>query len=846
MEFRYSVEDVDNYPGILTDGTYHVVVGNPPYVTVGDNELNKTYRAIYDACAGTYALSVPFAQQFFELARPAATDGRGAGYVGQITANSFMKREFGKKLVTDFFGLKVELTRIIDTSSAFIPGHGTPTVILIGRRRRFNRSRTIRAVLGIRGEPSAPLDPSRGYVWSAILDQFDRAGSETAWVSARDVDRSLMSTHPWSLSGGVATELSSSIVSATKRKLKGRVVKPIGRAIRAGADEAFIRPLGWAHRAKVNPGALRPLLVGERVRDWGLTADCEIWYPYEAMLDEKGLTSELWAWRQVLAQRRTFQGTMVDAGLHWWEYMQHTRSAYATPLSITFAFVATHNHFVLDRGGKVFNRSAPVIKLAEGASEEAHLELLGVLNSSTACFWLKQVSHDKGSQSGTGGFMHDEWERFYEFTGTKLQEFPLPAAYPLELARQVDAAGQRLNAVSPAGVASSGVPTAARLRSAEAEWTSTRARMIALQEELDWQVYHLYGLADDLTAPAAEVPELNLGERAFEIVLARKVDAGEEETSWFARHHSVKTTTLPTSWSPAYRAVVERRIALMTSNRSIALIERPECKRRWYTDGWDDLRQQALRDWLLDRCESRALWYAPDENGLMQPRPLSTSQLADELRRDADFVAVADHYDPGRDLAAILADLVDKAHVPYLPVLRYTDSGLAKRADWEAVWKLQRDEDAAKDERDKRAIRERTPVPPKYSQADFRKTTYWSNRGKLDVPKERFISYPHAGRDGDPSLLLGWAGWDHQEQAQVLAVLAVQREQEDGWPAQRLAPLLSGLREVLPWVRQWHRGFDPRIADDPAEVYPAFLAERMNALHLTDGDLDRWRPSRAR
>ena len=62
-----------------------------------------------------------------------------------------------------------------------------------------------------------------------------------------------------------------------------------------------------------------------------------------------------------------------------------------------FAFVATHNHFVLDRGGKVFKRSAPVIKLPKGATEDDHLALLGVLNSSTACFWLKQNSHDKGS-----------------------------------------------------------------------------------------------------------------------------------------------------------------------------------------------------------------------------------------------------------------------------------------------------------------------------------------------------------------------------------------------------------------------------------------------------------------
>ena len=67
-----------------------------------------------------------------------------------------------------------------------------------------------------------------------------------------------------------------------------------------------------------------------------------------------------------------------------------------TPLSIVFAFVATHNHFVLDRGGKVFKQSAPVIKLPPSATEDDHLALLGLLNSSTACFWMKQVCHDKG------------------------------------------------------------------------------------------------------------------------------------------------------------------------------------------------------------------------------------------------------------------------------------------------------------------------------------------------------------------------------------------------------------------------------------------------------------------
>ena len=50
-----------------------------------------------------------------------------------ITANSFMKREFGKKLIEEFFP-KVDLTHVIDTSPAHpaIASHGTATVILFG------------------------------------------------------------------------------------------------------------------------------------------------------------------------------------------------------------------------------------------------------------------------------------------------------------------------------------------------------------------------------------------------------------------------------------------------------------------------------------------------------------------------------------------------------------------------------------------------------------------------------------------------------------------------------------------------------------------------------------------
>lgn len=850
--FKYATEDIDDYPGILGENQYHVVIGNPPYVTPKDKGLNELYRKIYEkVCAGKYALVVPFAQRFYELARTMGPDGRGAGYVAQIVANSFMKREFGRKLIERFFSSEIDLTHIVDTSGAYIPGHGTPTVILVGRHRKENRANTIRAVMGVRGEPSAPDPPAAGCVWQAIRDQVHRPGSESTWVSVSDFPRQRFSTFPWSLAGGGASAVMDSIDSASTIHLRDHISGPVGFASFAGMDDPFYLPSAWHRRFGVARPMRRALVTGENLRDWQFNETDVALVPYDssARLIPLDLSApwgrHLWMMKRSLQSITGFGGvTRMNAGEPWWAWYRWVRERYMTPLSITFASVGTHMHCVFDRGGKVFNRHAPVIKLPTKATEDDHLRLLGVLNSSTACFWLKQVSHGRGNGGVNEGYRGDEWEEFYEIAGTKVQEFPLPKAYPVDLARELDAAAQRLTAISPAAVAADGIPTRERLAAARGEWESTRGRMIALQEELDWQVYTQYDLLlEELTASAGAVPELKFGERAFEIAMARR---GGTDSQWFARHGAQPNPTIPEDWPAEYRAVVVKRIAVIESNRYLALIERPECKRRWATDGWDKMQERALRDWLLDRCEARELWYAPDENGSPQPRPMSTDDLADELRRDPDVAAVAELYAAGTDLSVVLAELIETEHVPYLAALRYTEAGLSKRADWEAVWDMQREEDAAPDEPAKKRIRDRIPVPPKYAPADFRKNSYWSNRGKLDVPKERFISYPHAGRDGDSSLLIGWAGWDHREQAQALAVLTVEREQREGWSAERLTPLLAGLREVLPWVRQWHAEFDPSIGDSPAEVYAGFLAERLNFLNLTDTDLVAWRPPAAR
>ena len=182
----YAVEEAKAVDEILDQG-YHVVVGNPPYIIVRDRIQNSAYRELYSTCHQKYSLGVPFTQRFWELAIQEEEINGGSGYIGMITANSYMKREFGKKLIEEFFP-KIDLTHVVDTAGAYLPGHGTPTVILFGRSRKPVGD-TVRAVLGIKGEPATPEDASQGLVWQSILKQIDISNAQDAFTSTADVPR---------------------------------------------------------------------------------------------------------------------------------------------------------------------------------------------------------------------------------------------------------------------------------------------------------------------------------------------------------------------------------------------------------------------------------------------------------------------------------------------------------------------------------------------------------------------------------------------------------------------------------------------------------------------------------
>ncbi|MEP7121464.1 MAG: BREX-2 system adenine-specific DNA-methyltransferase PglX, partial [Byssovorax sp.] len=516
---------------------YAAVVGNPPYITVKDKVLRDRYREMYLSAAMQYSLAAPFAQRFFELAK----DG---GSVGMITANSFMKREFGKKLISEYLPT-VNLELIVNTAGAHIPGHGTPTVLLFGTAEA-PKGRDILTVLAKRGEPHPPENPEQGLVWRSIDDHWSEVGFENDYLSVARIERKNLTKHPWSLGGGGATDLKLLLEERSNRILDS-MIRSIGRVAHTGNDEAFVASSDTLQRRGLHPEHISEFIEGESLRDWGLAPTPATVFPY-GRADLKRCTESLddprlrwlWPYRAVLWERREPNGTHREIGLTWYEFSRFHPERYVGA-GIGFAFVATHNQFVLDLGGKVFNRSAPAIKLPDNATEDDHFALLAYLNSSTACFWMKQVFFDKGNRGEGGGTTSETWEKFFEFDGTKIRELPVPrwstdeAIVACQFARSLATfARRRQELLGVEDLFESASDSNALARALDERATKVRDiehQIRALQEELDWWVYATVNLCDPTLTHGKN--RLEPGARACDVRFAREVMAGSIGRRYF-------------------------------------------------------------------------------------------------------------------------------------------------------------------------------------------------------------------------------------------------------------------------------------------------------------------------
>jgi hypothetical protein len=360
------------------------------------------------------------------------------------------------------------------------------------------------------------------------------------------------------------------------------------------------------------------------------------------------------------------------------------------------------------------------------------------------------------------------------------------------------------------------------VRRDESEDEGLQARQIALQERIDWIVYATFGLTEPGLL-SDRFASLRLGSRPFEVVLA-----GDAPEAAGTDGQQVRRASSADGGDD-----LRRLESIVRESAEIRVIEVPAYKRRWVTTPKEfagraltfrDLFSRSTRAWAAGHIEAVIRDLVAREL-----RPVSLAVIQRESQANVRLSAVLEF------VAGSIVEFLEVDSVPFTATLRHSDKGLEKLAAWERCWALQRLEDAGQGPGT-------IAAPPKYDEKDFRNASVFNLRGKLDVPKERFISYPGCESDEDREPLYGWAGWDHLQQAQALANLYQQRKSE-GWDRARVTPMLAGILELLPWVKQWHNEpsaeFDGQRLGDYFENY---LDGECAAWGLSREDLGAWRP----
>jgi hypothetical protein len=213
------------------------------------------------------------------------------------------------------------------------------------------------------------------------------------------------------------------------------------------------------------------------------------------------------------------------------------------------------------------------------------------------------------------------------------------------------------------------------------------------------------------------------------------------DPSWLGAAHCVAQGSL----APPSAKRVEARRARTAATPALALIETANFKRRWYKRNYAEQERVALTEWLADHVEQTAK---------ARTQAFSLEQLVASLQDDARLLAVCEVLTGNRkdfSLSQLVMSALQGDAVPSHRFHVYKPAGLVKREVWERTWADQRREDAGE---------KVTPeVPPAYGSGDFLKPDYWRLRGKLDVPKERFIAFTEVpGRSASRRSTAGRAG----------------------------------------------------------------------------------------
>ncbi len=64
----------------------------------------------------------------------------------------------------------------------------------------------------------------------------------------------------------------------------------------------------------------------------------------------------------------------------------------------------------------------------------------------------------------------------------------------------------------------------------------------------------------------------------------------------------------------------------------------------------------------------------------------------------------------------------------------------------------------------------------------------------------------------------------------------------EGWTPERRVPLLAGILELLPWLKQWHNDIHPEYHERMGDFFQQFVEDEARAMEMTLDQIRGWTP----
>ncbi|MCE9575764.1 MAG: BREX-2 system adenine-specific DNA-methyltransferase PglX [Deltaproteobacteria bacterium] len=769
------------------------VVGNPPYGDASNRALKDLYRSLYRSASGRFTLAAPFVEVCLDQCRD-------NGFVGLINSMAFANKLYGKPLIEDVLS-GVDVTHVLSTAGVYFPppGFSVATGIFFARKRE--PSQHLQVLRQVAPDPGQYENPSDGIAWRALQAHADDDAYEDEYIQVRRSPRSAVATYPWKLLAGPGDGIAERLESIDTVSLASLCTRVgIGPAAMSNADQLFqVEADHWI--AQLEPDWYRLHLTGEAIRDYVIDASEVVYWPYdeELVLREMASGSLIERWlhphKGRLSRRATFDGGTYasDPRRVWYQWHQVTEARSKASRRVVFPELLTEMHVVRVAGDVSISQSLMCFVPRDEISDDIFCSLLAFMNSSTMTAWVKSRCAPVGTARGDVSTEKGKAERF-RLPANMAATVPVPAAVVTRgmlsdrlalFYRELEKIGRervdaRRDAVDSLAQGASG--------NVLDEWMLVERRLlgksVVLQEEIDWTVY---SCVSDTSIPLAPDAAVLRG-------LARA-----EERPAFGDFSTLQG-------DDSLRDVWRARRVIVADDALISGVENTRCKRSWLgrrgVFGMNRLSNDELAEGFRKRALRRrvleAFSHVPAE-----ARRLST--LRGEAAGDA-FSALDLRFE------------IEGSSVPYLSAQVLSAEGLMRLNGQRGESEFERD--------------------------DFVADSYWRLRGSWNVPGEHFISYPGCESDEDGEPLYGWAGWDHLKRAQALGALYHKRRTEEGWTTGRLAPMLAGILELLPWLKRWYNDPDPELGERMGDFFELYLDSECAVLGLSRDDLRAWRPTK--